>query len=183
MPLNKHQQNLVEENMGLVRAVIKNEVRNIDGIGLFTYQDIFQIGCLGLVKAAEKYAPGNAKFSTCAYTYIRNEIFSALDYASVRRRNEDTADRETILNIMPAADGLSTLPIGLDKMLDSAKTRKKGVVAKGIDAIRLMADGYTCREIGEMMGGVPANNITAWISKARAFLKKDPDVQAMRELL
>jgi len=46
-------------------------------------------------------------------------------------------------------------------MLETAKTRATGVVAKGINAIRLMADGYTCREIGELMGGIYANNITA----------------------
>ena len=30
----------------------------------------------------------------------------------------------------------------LDKMLDSARTRATGVIVKGIDAIKLMADGY-----------------------------------------
>ena len=84
---------------------------------------------------------------------------------------------------MPAADELNNIPAGLDKMLESTKARTAGVVAKGIDAIRLIAAGYTCREIGEMMGGVPANNITAWISKARTFLKSDPDILAMREFI
>ena len=42
---------------------------------------------------------------------------------------------------------------------------------------------YTCREIGELIGGVSANNITAWISKARAFLKDAPDITVFRDVV
>ena len=37
------------------------------------------------------------------------------------------------------------------------------------DAIRMLMDGYTNREIGEMFG-VPANHVTAWVSRARKAL-------------
>ena len=40
-----------------------------------------------------------------------------------------------------------------------------------------MSEGFTCREIGEMYG-TDANNVTAWISKARKALKLD--VEFMR---
>jgi len=181
MPLNEIQQKLVEDNMGLVGTVIKENVRNVNNLGIFTYQDIFQIGCVGLTKSAMNYKPGKDKFSTCAYIYIRNEIFNALDYATVRRRNEEITDPEIVHGLIPAQDEFEDNSSELDKMLEAAKSRATGVIAKGIDAIRLMADGYTCREIGELMGGVSANNITAWISKARAFLKDDPDITAFRD--
>ena len=35
-----------------------------------------------------------------------------------------------------------------------------------------MSEGFTCREIGEMYG-TNANNVTAWISKARKALRLD----------
>jgi len=181
MPLNEIQRKMVEDNMGLVSAVIKKNVKNINNLGIFTYQDILQIGRLGLSKAAMNYIPGEGKFSTCAYIYIRNEIFNALDYATVRRRKEDIIDVETIIDSITVQYDLEDTASEIEKMLDSAKSQANGVVAKGIDAIRLMADGYTCREIGELMGGVSANNITAWISKARVFLKNDPDISALRE--
>ena len=181
MPLNEMQRKMVENNMGLVGAVIKKNVKNINNLGIFTYQDILQIGRLGLSKAAMNYIPGEGKFSTCAYIYIRNEIFNALDYATVRRRKEDIIDVETIIDSITVQYDLEDTASEIEKMLDSAKSQANGVVAKGIDAIRLMADGYTCREIGELMGGVSANNITAWISKARVFLKNDPDISALRE--
>lgn len=53
-----------------------------------------------------------------------------------------------------------------------------GVTAKGIRAIRLMADGYNSREIGEQMGA-SANNVTAWVSKARSYLKQRPELQGL----
>ena len=184
MPLNRIQQKLVEDNMGLVGAVIKENVKNVNNIGVFTYQDIFQIGCVGLSKAALRYTDGTEKFSTYAYIYIRNEIFNALDYATVRRRKEDITDTDTVLGLIPAQDDdFAESSFELADMLDAARMRATGVVAKGIDAIKLMAEGYTCCEIGELMGGVSANNITAWISKARAFLKDDLDIMDFRNSL
>ena len=43
------------------------------------------------------------------------------------------------------------------------------MTAKGFQAIRMLMDGYTNREIGEMFG-VPANHVTAWASRARKAL-------------
>lgn len=184
MPLNEKQKNLVEDNMGLVGTVIKENVRNVNKLGIFTYQDIFQIGCEGLSRAALNYMPGEDKFSTFAYIYIRNAIFNALDYASVRRKKEDIADAETVFGLMPVQDdNFDDISSELTARLDSARIQATGVAVKGIDAIKLMAEGYTCREIGELMGGVSANNITAWISKARAFLKNDPYIRAVRDTL
>lgn len=165
--------------MGLVGAVIKDHVKNIDKIGLFTYDDLFQIGCLGLIKAAATYKP-DAKFSTYAYKIIHNDIFSALAYATVRRRHESISDDAVGATL--SEDKFDEVTDLFD-ILAAAKARATGVVAKGIDALILMVDGYTCREIGELMGGVSANNITAWISKARAFLKNDPNIIAVRDAI
>ena len=53
--------------------------------------------------------------------------------------------------------------------LDQAEATATGTVAKGIRAIRLLAQGYTNREIGERFGA-PANHVTAWVAKARKYL-------------
>ena len=60
----------------------------------------------------------------------------------------------------------------LRKVLREAQDRLKGVTRKGIDAMIFMSEGFTCREIGEMYG-TNANNVTAWISKARKALRLD----------
>lgn len=67
---------------------------------------------------------------------------------------------------------------GIDSILDKALKETSGVTAKGIRAIRLMADGYNSREIGEQMGA-SANNVTAWVSKARSYLKQRPELQGL----
>ena len=54
MVLTPKQQRIVEENMGLVGKVIKDKVHGIGQQGVFTYEELFQIGCIGLCKAADR---------------------------------------------------------------------------------------------------------------------------------
>ena len=53
--------------------------------------------------------------------------------------------------------------------LEQAEASASGVTAKGFQAIRLLAQGYTSREIGEQFG-VQANHVTAWVAKARKHM-------------
>ena len=46
MVLTPKQQRIVEENMGLVGKVIKDKVHGIGQQGVFTYEELFQIGCI-----------------------------------------------------------------------------------------------------------------------------------------
>ena len=173
---------LIEGNMGLVGRVIKDRVRDIGSIGIFTYDDLFQIGCLGLCKAADTFQPGKCRFSTYAYTLIRNEIFDSLEYATLRRSREAPTDPSELPGSSPPSlpDGLL---LDLDRALNAAQAEAAGITAKGIAAIRLLAEGYTHREIGERMGGVSANNVSAWVARARKFLRMRPDVAALGELI
>ena len=59
----------VLDNMGLVYMVVKRFP------GAADHEDLVQIGCLGLIKAARKYDPGlGYTFSTCAVPMIIGEI-------------------------------------------------------------------------------------------------------------
>jgi RNA polymerase sigma factor (sigma-70 family) len=170
---------LVEENMGLVGQVIKDKVHGIEGIGLFTYDDLFQIGCVGLIGAADAYQPDSrACFSTYAYVSIRNAVFDALEYATLRRNREAVTDPH-ILPGSEAPDFTDGLAIDLDRILDDLQANVCESTAKGIAAIRLLADGYTHREIGERLGGVSANNVTAWVTRARKYLRAQPEFAAL----
>ena len=51
MKLTAEQQRKVEENMGLVGKVIADKVHGTY-FGRYTREDLFQIGCIGLCKAA-----------------------------------------------------------------------------------------------------------------------------------
>ena len=65
--------------------------------------------------------------------------------------------------------------------LMSAKAEAPPHVVKGIDAMLLMAKGYTCKEIGEKMGASD-NLVSAYVSKARKFLKNRPGAARMMEI-
>ena len=61
---------LVENNLGLVRFIVKRfQNRGYD------MEDLFQIGCIGLVKAVDQFdMEYNVKFSTYAVPLITGEI-------------------------------------------------------------------------------------------------------------
>jgi RNA polymerase sporulation-specific sigma factor len=64
------QNTLVQENLGLVWSIIKRfKARDVEK------EDLFQIGCIGLVKAIKKFDPGfEVCFSTYAVPMITGEI-------------------------------------------------------------------------------------------------------------
>lgn len=61
---------LIMENQNLVYAIIHEHFANYPN-----KNDLFQVGMMGLTKAAEHYKPSfNAKLTTYAYTYIYGEM-------------------------------------------------------------------------------------------------------------
>lgn len=174
MALTELEQKLVEENMGLVGRVIKDCVHGLTPGSIHGYDDLYQIGCIGLCKAAQTTKPGRGAFSTYAYLLIRNEIYDALDYAT-RCGREQVTDPSELPCISLADDSMEQMEScsELLALLDRAEAGATGTIAKGIGAIRLLAAGFSNREIGERYR-VPANHVTAWVSKARKYLATMP---------
>lgn len=132
----------------------------------------------GICKAAQTDQPGyNVAFSTYAYRLIRNEIYTQLEYATRRGREVATDPDEMPCSVL---DDETTeqreASLSLLHFLDRAEADATGVTAKGMRAIRLLAEGYSNREIGEQFG-VPANYVTAWVAKARKVLKRQRDYE------
>lgn len=99
LSLTTEQRVKVEENMGLVGKVIGDCVHTLDKGCIYTYDDLFQIGCIGLCKASQTDRSGHENaFSTYAYCLIRNEIYTQLEYATRRGREQATGPAE-----LPAA--------------------------------------------------------------------------------
>lgn len=61
-------------NKGLVGFVIKRSFSVVLATGLVQFEDLFQYGMIGLIKAAERYDPAKSKFSTYAPWWIRQSI-------------------------------------------------------------------------------------------------------------
>ena len=55
--LMEEQRVRIEKNMGLVGRVIRDCVHALDMGCIYTYDDLFQIGCVGLCKATQTYQP------------------------------------------------------------------------------------------------------------------------------
>ena len=194
MKLSIEQQQLVEDNMALVHTVIKDRIFGVRSIGTFTYEDLFQIGCIGLCKAAysdkfkyayhreNAYSEENTHFSTYAYRLILNEILNGLAYATVRRA-EISMDPEE-LSGLGIADHLNMDDEIADQeyhealiaAMNKSALHASGTTAKGIQALVYSSQGYSSSEIASMMGAKSCHHVTAWMSKARKFLRSDPTI-------
>ena len=165
MTLTAEQQRKAEENIGLVGKVLQDKVHG-DSFGIYTREDLFQIGCVGLCKAAATDKGGC--FSTYAYRLIWNEICTALIYASRRSNIELAVD----LPFWEAQgeEGRWESATEWEALLEQAEQSAVGVAKKGMQAIRLRAKGYSTREIGEILGA-PDNHVTAWEARARKVLR------------
>lgn len=89
LALTPQEQARVEENMGLVGMVLNTYVHTPPPGSVYTMEDLYQIGCVGLCKAVQTDKAGHsAAFSTYASRLIRNEIYDALEY-STRHGNRE----------------------------------------------------------------------------------------------
>ncbi|WP_314724534.1 sigma-70 family RNA polymerase sigma factor [Enterocloster bolteae] len=177
MKLTVEQQRKAEENMGLVHQVIKDKVHGYNQWGFHTYDDLFQIGCIGLCKAAATDKGGT--FSTYAYRLIWHEICDELIRSTKRYADEMVADVTPYISTEPEQDVFQNeLRMDLSEVLSLARKDASPSTTKGIDAMILMSQGYTSSEIGERMGA-SAKLVCAWVSKARKFLKARSEMEVL----
>ncbi len=176
MRLTAEQQKKVEENLGLVGKVIKDKVHNIGQNGCYTYDDLFQIGCIGLSKAAATDKGG--VFSTYAYRLIWNELCDALVYASRKHSLEDASGDIRLMYPKEDYENNTDVKLELYDVINKAKRNVSLSLALGIDALLLMNDGYTAKDIGARFGKT-TNTITALVSKAKKHLRTLPELQLL----
>ncbi len=83
----------LEDNLLLVISIAK---RFINKTRTLSFLDLIQEGNIGLIKAAEKYDPSKAKFSTYATWYIKREIRVAVENDKMIKisRNKNTSISE-----------------------------------------------------------------------------------------
>ena len=175
MMLTLEQQKKVEENMGLVGKVISDKVHDPNRVGLYSYEDLYQIGCIGLCKAAATDKGGT--FSTYAYRLIWNEICDALIYSSYRKKRETILEPGRYVNVLGSDADFDkiekrlVLQARITQALDCATPFMKVCV----DVFLRMSDGETSKEIAHKMG-ITVNQVTAYASKGKRYLRKDTNV-------
>ena len=172
MQLTLEQKALVEQNLLLVHKFLHSK-KSGSRVGIYSYDDLYQIGCVGLCKAAAGYRQGSVPFEGYAWIVVRNEIYHALEYASFRKKHEKL-DANAGADRAAATDKSDLQANELYAALRNAKKRLPECAQKGVEAMILRAKGKTSSEIGAIYG-VSANLVTAWVSKARKQLMKDPE--------
>ena len=114
MTLTKEMQKKVEENMGLVGKVISDKIHSLDTPNFYSYDDLFQIGCIGLCKAA--YSDCGGTFSTYAYRCIKNEILYFLRREKRHKDNDVSLSKPISTdkngNVMTVDSTISTDDVG-----------------------------------------------------------------------
>ena len=87
--------NVVEKNIGLVKSCVSKFLfKNAD------YEDIFQAGCLGLIRAAKRFDPKfGTKFSSYAVPFILGEIKNFFHNNNKLKLNRNNQKNYNIINI------------------------------------------------------------------------------------
>ena len=177
--LTSDQQKLVEENLDLPDILLRTKIHPNETIRGMEFEELYQCGCLALCRAAATY-----DHSTQFRTYASRVVYNAMidqcrtaqkHYGNTLSYDVAVGDEEDSHSIFLQASGAvddTVLTGELTKLLDEAKRTYKGAALKGIEAIELQLKGYSGAEIARMYG-VKNNNVTSWISKARAALGKE----------
>ena len=179
MKLTPEQQRVVEDNMGLVVKVIQDKVHDLNRDCCFSYEDLRQIGAIGLCKAAATDKGGC--FSTYAYRLIWNEICDALIKATRISRREQLHEPGDIYRAVKENEPLEMfLACEMQILMDQLRARAKGTTAKGILCLELSSDGYTSAEIAALLGA-KHGTVRLWMTKGRRFLMEQPEFQEYLE--
>lgn len=170
------QQKKVTDNMGLVAKVIQEKVSPPYRVGMYTYDDLYQIGCIGLCKAVATDKGGT--FSTYAYRLIWNEICDAMIYATRRQSREILIDDNTML--VDSHTRFDYEELEKREMTRAAVLKAKAsatpFMARCIDMLIRNSRGESCKSIGKSIG-VSDKQVASYVSKARKYLKNHPAMQ------
>ena len=150
---------LVEENIKLVGYALNKYFKKFREIYPYLEENLYQEGCIGLFQAAKKYNTDKGAFSTIAMKYIRGRMTTffkryvkkhySYKFKSMESTILDSNDSDSIrlMDILPSNDNIT------DFRLYSLEKRVKHSDINDIDIIvKMIADGYSQREIGKQIG-------------------------------
>lgn len=175
MQMTDSQRWLVEENVGLVGLAIRRVLRFYPAA--IDADDLYQIGCVGLCKAAMGYeADSGFCFSTYAVRVITNDMRMAIrnEYAQCRDiRKKDSLDRSitnghkevTLGESIPSKDDTQTQTE--TRMILEDIRRLEG---RDQTIARMLLDGAKQREIAQTLG-VTQGQASKLVAKLRKRLQ------------
>jgi RNA polymerase sporulation-specific sigma factor len=128
--MNMTRKQQIEQALPLVRFVVKRYLNKARMQGI-EFDDLFNTGCIGLIKAIDRFDPNlGFKFTTYAVALIRGEIHRYLrDFrrVSIPRRDLETAIKIEQLNLENENEEVIS-----DRLGCSLKHARRGIVANNI---------------------------------------------------
>lgn len=182
MATDNSNQELIVNNLGLVKGVIYSQIKineTIQGLG---YDDLYQVGCMALCHAASTYNESSVPFEAFAKIVVKNKLIDHCRQALRQHHGQlyldnpvNDSDGCTLAERIPDTCSNyfeSIEQSGVLSLLNSVKPGYNGITLKGIEAIELKVKGYSGKEIAELYGVKP-NHVGAWISRAASKLRCD----------
>lgn len=179
--LTPAQRVLVETHLSVVRWAIFHHITVNETIFGFSYEDLFQEGCVWLCRAAAAYDPAQTEFSTFAQTVVRNGL---LDYCrrmcrkqkrqsalEVGDHGELLADGQRLAEQSDDFDARVSY-LEITSLLEQVKKQYRGVARLGIEALELKIKGLSVTDIAGLYGVKPSH-VGAWISRAAEKLREN----------
>lgn len=113
-------------------------------------EDIFQVCCLGLVKAANLFDPNRGtKFTTFATICVQSEIYRELNKGYNKEKwNESLEEQEDQFEVSNSFTDDSEAEYHYTTQLELLKAEaKQGTIKRGIEIIQLKCENYSKSEI------------------------------------
>lgn len=175
--LNQDQRCMVEANLSIVHKVIRARFTVNESLLSFSYEDLYQEGCIWLCKAVVTYQAERAiKFETYASKVITNGLRTYCRLMCNKQKYQHIAihtdEAKEPLERIPVYDNTEDLLSEKETthLLNSIKQQYNGTVRLGIEAIEWKLKGFSGKEIADMYGVKP-NLVGAWISRAASKLR------------
>lgn len=179
--LTSEQEQMFNDNYKLIYKAINMYITNPGQYGLNDYEDLVQIASLALCHAITTYRSEKGSFSNYALNVIRNKLYNAIrDNNDLADLSESTSEPVVEMNASLAYNNIDEFYEAharkeQDELLERIGIKYGGIAQKGVESLKLMMDGYSCKDIAEIYG-TDDKTITAWISRARSKLKKEPEI-------
>lgn len=143
-PLTEEQRRLVNDNINFAFYYANKLRRRYGNVHDFDPDEIDSAAMIGLMYAAQKYDPSRSKFVTFASFVIRSAIQNTLDHANRKRRFH--LQRRDLPDHLPCKEEDNPYAAeDVDLLLNTLPQWKRV-------PFRLWANGYTQREVAQMMG-------------------------------
>lgn len=170
MKLTRQESIIVENNIGLARSVAHTYVHKCT----LDWDDLHQIGSIGLMKAAKSYdSSKGVKFSTYATRIITNEVLSAL--RSVGREYENSGGVDS-LDLMQEETDTVALD-GVDPEVAAVSSALVADIKDMLEPVEFAVlwlrsvEGHTQKYVAEK-SGVSQGQVCRIERKVKAKLKK-----------